>query len=388
LGWTLEFTVESIFKVVDGLFLLLAALYQKILARTNNQSDVPANPNVPNNQNSPLSNQDGENVGNRDNDYDSSSEDENSRDEPSPPDDVNQHCDTMQPLEVEGSVVEGLRKTLHRDLKKTVKTEVSLLKNELHSQIQVELKDLRNEVKETAREDLTRSKEEMIALLKTISLDLKATNEALMMKCTNQLRDDNQALMKILRDDNQALMQTFVERASPKDATTSKSKSRVQVKTTTACTNTDTPETETEITPDDKLPEEVNSSCASAPSETTHVQTINETHSRLGHERFKRTSHLAVLFTRRTSQPSSSSQIKHNENDTKLLRSKVSSDLEVPQETISRKQSLAKSAEEVETGYSILHFPQRPTLSAQLLDVDDQSDDDDVEETIIHPKNC
>jgi len=352
--------------VVDGFILLLTALYQKILAKSGNVSGESANPSASNGESAPPSNRDIDNVHNRHNDYDSSSEEDSSEEGPAPPEDASQHRNTRQPFELEGSSV-----TRPSDLKKIVRKEVGLLKNELHSQLHVELAEvLRNELKGIVREELSRSKEEMIAVL-------KVANETLMMKFTTQFRDDNQALM-----------QDFLATTSAKAVSNDESQGPFPVNTTTSSANRERVEKITDEMSGDKIFEETTKSCAPNPPETTHVQTINETHSKLGHERFKRASNLAVLFTRST-KPSSSSQVTHNENDSKILNSKNSSDPGMPQENISHKESQAKSTEHSNASLTFPQFPQRlslRSLSTQLLDVDDQSDDD-LKETVIPPKN-
>jgi len=160
LGWTLEFTVESIFKMVDGLNLLLYELYQKTLTLlypiSEDQNNQAPNLNVIHNEAAAASFNGGrENFRNRDTDYDSSSDDESPEDGgPSIPTEENTpHAEAIRQDDLEISLVEGLRANLQSDLKKTLKKEVSIVKNEIESQIEEKL--------------------EMIAV------ELKATNEAL-----------------------------------------------------------------------------------------------------------------------------------------------------------------------------------------------------------------
>jgi len=58
----------------------------------------------------------------------------------------------------------------------------------------------------------------------------------------------------------------------------------------------------------------------------------------------------------------------------------------MPHETISKEASISESAEQPQTYFHTPQFPQRPSLSSQRLEIEDQSDDD-FEETIVQPKN-
>jgi len=59
---------------------------------------------------------------------------------------------------------------------------------------------------------------------------------------------------------------------------------------------------------------------------------------------------------------------------------------EMPQETISKEAFISESPEEPHAYFHPPQFPQIPSLSSHLLDIEDQSDDD-FEETIVEPKN-
>jgi len=105
------------------LSLLLAALYNKIfafrLSGTENQNGQPANAEVLNNTAGP-SNVRRVIVQNVDNDYDSSSDDENPNNELPTSVDVTRQLDVGEPAELDAQSRETLRKSLQSDIKQTV----------------------------------------------------------------------------------------------------------------------------------------------------------------------------------------------------------------------------------------------------------------------------
>jgi len=378
LGWTLEFTVESTFKVVDGLSLLLDALYHKLLSlrfpTTENQNDQSANLHVLTDNRAGPSNARREIVHNCDNDYDSSSDDENWQDEPTSPEDVTCPCDSMEPGGLDENSTKGLKKSLQKNITKSVTRGVErILKTEINSRMQENMEILRNELKETIREDLARFKDNTIQdlkttnreLLKLLVSDLKSSNEALVNKSTNELTETHQAIMKSFKDEISSIRQILL----------SEIKSSHPANTQTLLTS---PETRIET---DKYTDEKAGTDESDSLETTHVQAMNESRSGIGLERFQRTSNLVVLFTRSTNP----SNTKSNDNDRKITHLSAILDPTLPQDSNLQK-PINESLEKPQASFQITEFPQRPSISANLLDVEDESDDD-FKETIVVPKH-
>jgi len=307
------------------------------------------------------------NVGNgivlhRDNDYDSSSEDENSHDEPTSPEDVTRACDAREPAELEDKSMEEMRKSLQKDLTKIVKKDVRILENKINSQVQENIEILRNELKEI-REDMKRFKDETVQDLKTTNRellklfvsDLKSANEDLVNKSTAELRE------MLLSSSQPGNTQIFF-------------------------TNPETQQIETNENTNEKFEKDESESCTSESLDTAEVQAMDESRSGKGLERFQKTSNLVVLFTRSTNPLKS----KCNDNDGVLPHTSSCTDPTLPQDSILEESLISESAsesleEEPEASSHFTRFPTRPLISANLLDIEDESDDD-FKETIVIPK--
>jgi len=266
----------------------LAALYNKILAfhlsRTENRNDPSnANQDILNNTAAGPSNVRREILQKIDNDYDSSSDDENPNYEVPPSEDVTLQCDANEPAEFDTHSVETLRKSLQSDLKRNVKKEVRALKNELNSNI-----------KSTIREDLKLLKDEMIQdlkrtnidLLKSFVSDLKVANEALMNKSTMELKECNQVAMQSFKEEFSSLREMFLN----------ETKRGINVDASANLTSTVIQEKDMDENSDDKTGDDDAERCDEEGNfKTTLVQTIEESRSPVGLQRFQRTSNLVVL---------------------------------------------------------------------------------------------
>jgi len=236
---------------------------------------------------------------------------------------------------------------------------------------------LKNELNLHIREDLKCLKDEMIQdfknthsdLLKSFVSDLKAANETFVNKSTMELKEFNQATMQSFKEEFLSLREMLLK----------ETKGGTNTNASASFTSTATREHDTNVHSDDKIGDDDAERCDKEDNfKTTLVQTIEESRSPVGLERFQRTSNLVVLFARSTNL----SRNQHNDNDDNFMHSLGSVCPEMPQEAISKE----ASAEEPQVYFHPPQFPQIPSLSSQLLDIEDQSDDD-FEETVVVPKN-
>jgi len=330
LGWTLEFTVESIFKIVDGLNLLLYELYQRTLAllypTIENQNDHSHPPIVLNNLAAVHSNGVRENFRNRDNDYDSSSDDEGPEDNSFPSEANTGQGGAGEPTDSGTSLVdERSIRSLQNDLKKT-KERITIVKNEIESQMQEKLE--------------------------RIAVDFRATNEALIKTLMDRI-EENMKEIVILK--NELKFQLHAN-----TATVSANTNGSEIKYDEKPHNDEIKKGETISSPPDQV-------------ELTNVQTIDETRPECSRRRFTRASNLVVLF-RRSVKPSNPNPSDHHEsNHSSLPLPEVSIDLEMPEEEQERSESEPLSDAQAHTALPSL--VQMSSLSSQLLDIDDESYD-------------
>jgi len=232
--------------------------------------------------------------------------------------------------------------------------------------MQANLEILRNELKQTIKEDLTRLTENTIQDMKTINgdllkllvSDLKSANEALVNKSTTDLREVLPSEFKSSHLEN----------------------------TQSLVTNPETQQIGRNENTDEKVGTEESESCISDSVDLTEVQAMDESRPGIGLERFQKTSNLVVLFTRST-RPLNR-QV--NENEGILPDTSSSIDPAMPQDSILEESLITESAsesleEEPQASSHFTRFPTRPLISANLLDVEDESDDD-FKETIVIPK--